>query len=143
MSTYHLAFNLENDGRWYIDLPSWPFAHHNLMMVAGADKLCEYAAKLQGRTNRAEIDVTVNDDRLDGKEPDIRMERFKRGYGASYYNYLKDGSSPKVVKDGKEIEVNTSWICPVTLFVLGRYPKTINAYIPIPASTTNNNTNIS
>lgn len=130
MRTYHLAFNLENDGCWYIDLPSWPFAHHNLMMVCGADKLCQYAANLQGSKNRAVIDVTVNDNKIDGKEPDVRMERFKKGYGASYHNYLKDGSFPKVVKDGREIVVDTSWICPVTLFVLGRYPKAINAYIP-------------
>jgi len=34
-----LSFNHEADGCWYVDLPNWPFAHHNLMMVAGADKL--------------------------------------------------------------------------------------------------------
>ena len=40
MNVYELQFNHENDGRWYIDFPGWPFSHHNLMMVAGADELC-------------------------------------------------------------------------------------------------------
>ena len=39
---YHLQFNHEDDGQWYVDFPSWPFDHHNLMMVAGADKLCQF-----------------------------------------------------------------------------------------------------
>ncbi len=39
---YQLQFNHEDDRRWYVDFPGWPFDHHNLMMVAGADKLCEF-----------------------------------------------------------------------------------------------------
>ena len=39
---YVLKFNRENDGVWYIDFPGWPFKHHNLAMVGGADKLCTY-----------------------------------------------------------------------------------------------------
>lgn len=39
---YRLKFNKEEDGCWYIDIPEWPFDHHNLMMVSGADKLCEF-----------------------------------------------------------------------------------------------------
>ncbi len=39
---YELKFNLEADGYWYVDFPNWPFDHHNLMMVAGADDLCEF-----------------------------------------------------------------------------------------------------
>jgi hypothetical protein len=41
-SEYHLQFNHEEDGKWYVDFPGWPFDHHNLMMVAGADKLCAF-----------------------------------------------------------------------------------------------------
>ena len=35
---YHPQFNHEEDGLWYVDFPNWPFDHHNLLMVAGADK---------------------------------------------------------------------------------------------------------
>ena len=58
MSTYHLNFNKEQDGCWYIEFPNYPFSHHNLMMVAGADSLCEYVAGLEGHPGRAEVDVT-------------------------------------------------------------------------------------
>ena len=37
-----------------MDFPDWPFAHHNLAMVGGADKLCSYLA--DGRqTIRVEV----------------------------------------------------------------------------------------
>lgn len=39
---YNLQFDHENDGRWYYHCPNWTLAHHNLMMVAGADDLCAY-----------------------------------------------------------------------------------------------------
>ena len=45
MKVFHLIFNKEADGDWYIHFPNYPFSHHNLLMVAGADLLCEYAAK--------------------------------------------------------------------------------------------------
>ena len=130
MRTFHLTFNLESDGCWYIDFPGYPFAHHNLMMVAGADQLCAYVANLQGRNDKAVVDVTLNERRLEGKEPDLVMERVKKGYGAHYINYTKEDKAPKVKVDGEEREVLTSWLCPVTLLVLGSYPKKINLYVP-------------
>lgn len=39
-SKFDLSFHREDDGVWYVDLSDWPFAHHNLAMVGGADKLC-------------------------------------------------------------------------------------------------------
>ena len=51
--TFHLKFNKESDGAWYIEFPGYPLAHHNLMMVAGADKLCQYVAEKEGHPNRA------------------------------------------------------------------------------------------
>lgn len=129
MKTWHLKFNKEEDGCWYIDYPSYPFAHHNLMMVAGADMLCEYVADKQNSKDTAVIDVTINDNLIDNKEPDIRMDRFKRGYGASYTNTTKEGTVPEFELNGRKRIIPESWICPVTLFVLGRYPKRINAYI--------------
>ena len=50
---YQLKFNHEADDCWYIDFPGWPFDHHNLMMVAGADDLCEFLSDdgLETRVN--------------------------------------------------------------------------------------------
>jgi hypothetical protein len=127
---FHLKFNKEADGDWYIEFPGYPFAHHNLMMVAGADKLCAYVAGKEGHANRAIVDVTINDGSLDGRVPDIVMERYKKGYGANYRNYLPSGEHPQVVENGRTITIDTAWLCPVTLLVLFQYPEKINLYIP-------------
>ena len=130
MRKFHLTFNKESDGFWYIEFPGYPFAHHNLMMVAGADLLCEYVARLQGHRDKAVVDVTLNDKHLNGQEPDLVMERYKKGYGAHYLNYTKEDRAPRVEVEGHDREALTSWLCPVTLLVLGSYPKKINLYVP-------------
>ena len=127
---FHLAFNKEADGDWYIEFPGYPFAHHNLMMVAGADQLCAYVAEKEGHPTRAVVDVTINGHLLDGREPDIRMERFRMGYGANYRNYLPSGLHSVVSLNGRDIEIDQAWLCPVTLLVLFQYPEKINLYIP-------------
>ena len=127
---FHLKFNKEADGDWYIEFPGYPFSHHNLMMVAGADLLCAYVAKKEGHPNRAVVDVTINDYHLDGRVPDITMERFNKGYGADYRNYLPSREHPRVFTNGRSFEIETAWLCPVTLLVLFQYPQKINIYIP-------------
>lgn len=129
MKVFHLKFNKEADGDWYIDFPGYPFAHHNLMMVAGADKLCQYAAEREGHPLCALVDVTTDDKRIDNREPDIEMTRVKKGYGATYHNRLPDGLPPFVQENGSLLLIPEAWICPVTLLVLGRYPKKINIYL--------------
>lgn len=128
MKIFHLKFNKEADGDWYIDFPGYPFDHHNLMMVAGANLLCQYAAENEGHPEYALVDVTTGDNLIDGKIPDIVMTRYKKGYGAYYTNATPNGIAPIVIQDGHDIEVEKAWICPVTLLVLGRYPKQINIY---------------
>ena len=129
MKVYHLKFNKEQDRSWYIDLPHYPFAHHNLMMVAGADRLCEYAANKEGHPDCALIDITIGEKLIDGRDPDVIMTRIKKDYGATYTNTTPSGTPPVLIRDGREIPVNKAWICPVTLFVLHRYPKRINIYL--------------
>ena len=130
MRTFHLTFNLEADGAWYIEFPGYPFAHHNLMMVAGADQLCQYIAEKEGHPEKAVVDVTTGRNFLQSRMPDITMERFRKGYGASYHNFTPFGKAPVVKRNGRDIEVTDAWICPVTLLVLHGYPERINIYIP-------------
>ena len=130
MKTFHLKFNKEADGDWYIDFPGYPFAHHNLMMVAGANQLCAYVAEKQGHPDCAVVDVTLGDKVLEGRSPDICMYRFKRGYGASYrVCNPTTGEAPVVNWNGRDVRVDEAWLCPVTLLVLFRYPRRINIYI--------------
>ena len=92
--------------------------------------LCAYVARLQGRTDRAVVDVTLNDKHLENRVPDLVLERVKKGYGAHYLNYTKEGVAPRIEANGRERTIDTSWLCPVTLLVLGSYPKKINLYVP-------------
>ena len=129
MKGFHLKFNKEADADWYIDFPGYPFAHHNLMMVAGANLLCEYVAEKEGHTDCAIVDVTTGENYIEGETPDVIMTRFEKGYGATYRNATPDGLPPSVRHNGQIMLVSEAWICPVTLLVLGRYPKKINIYI--------------
>ena len=129
MKVFHLKFNKEADGDWYIDFPEYPFAHHNLMMVAGANLLCEHVAVREGHPDYAVIDVTLDGNLLDGRQPDIIMTRISQGYGANYANFLPSGDIPTVPREDHLLEINEAWLCPVTLLVLFRYPKNINIYL--------------
>ena len=129
MKVFHLKFNKEADGCWYIDFPGYPFAHHNLMMVAGADLICQYVAEKEGHPDCALVDITLGNNCLEGRTPDVVMSRYEMGYGASYRNATSEGIPPVVIKYGREVSVSDAWICPVTLLVLGRYPKHINIYL--------------
>lgn len=109
---YRLSFVHDaNDGIWYIDMP-WPGDRHNLAMVAGSNKLLDYLCE-EGKSY-----VTV--DVLPRKKQEEHSGYFVcEQVDAS----LLGGSTYKVhgLKDfDREI-----WICPVTLCVLGCYPKYI------------------
>ena len=127
---YRLHFVAERDNvvkRWYYDFPNWGFSHSNLEMVSGADGLCEKYA--EGRDN-VTIDIIVSKRPLDSDayrdyDEYRRYEYSEFTLGASYINKVQkpyknsDGSTS--IKD----VITTMWICPVTLFVLGRYPRYI------------------
>ncbi len=106
---YKIKFNHENDNNWYVDFPNWPFDHYNLMMVAGADKLCDFLSE-----NKQSITVNVIPSKKEKNYPEhIKLVRVS-------CSILK-GSTYKVINlNGFNRDI---WLCPVTLFVLGKYPK--------------------
>ena len=109
---YQLAFNKEENGGWYIDLPQWTGAHANLAMVAGSDDLLDHLMK---RNNREELEVVKSNMPLDGMEDYFCCKQIDMSLmgGATYTVHGVQGFD------------RTIWICPVTLFVLGEYPKFI------------------
>ena len=107
-SEYALKFNHESDGCWYIDFPGWPFDHHNLMMVAGADDLCDYLSD-DGLETRVCVRPTSKREKHEGYAELRRLDHSLTG-GAHYEVRGIDGFKKKI------------WLCPVTLFVLGTYP---------------------
>ena len=110
-NVYHLAFDRENDGGWYIDLPEWEGAHARLAMVAGADSLLEFVG---GGSSRVWVEVVKTQTQIEDLDSDKSffrcdvMEKSTFG-GATYQVHLTDFD-------------RTMWLCPVTLFVLGEYP---------------------
>ncbi|MBO4607301.1 MAG: hypothetical protein J5682_05330 [Prevotella sp.] len=112
-SEYQLKFNHEADGRWYVDFPNWPFDHHNLMMVAGADELCAILSD-DGMEAHVSVIPASQKEKHEGYAELCRTDHSLTG-GAHYEVRGIDGFNRKI------------WLCPVTLFVLGRYP----AYIYI------------
>ena len=106
---YTIKFNHEDDGLWYVDFPNWPFDHHNLLMVAGADKLCAF---LSDDDVTSEILVRPSSKRL-------QLE----GYAELIQkDHSLTGGSTYEVRDLEGFHRDI-WLCPVTLFVLGKYPK--------------------
>ena len=106
---YTIKFNHEEDGLWYVDFPNWPFEHGNLLMVGGADKLCKFLSDDNISANVNVIPASKQE-KHEGYAELVRLESSLTG-GATYQ-----------VKDLPGFERNI-WLCPVTLFVLGQYPK--------------------
>jgi hypothetical protein len=125
---YKLHFIAENDPpikRWYYDFKHWGFDHANLEMVSGADTLCNLYAN-------GKDEVTVN----------IIASKKKLNLNPQLYDEFK---AQDIIIDGMthqgdfinsqldkflygrtyQKDYTQMWICPVTLFVLGRYPKYI------------------
>lgn len=108
---YHLKFNHEEDGLWYIDYPNWPFDHHNLLMVEGADDLCAYLSD-DNKYTKVSVIPSSKEEKHEGY---FKLSQVSSG--------LTSGSTYEV--QGLEGFTQNIWICPVTLFVLGEYPKYI------------------
>jgi hypothetical protein len=104
-------FYKETDGRWYIDLPEYEGSKEELEMVAGADSFLEVLAEgedkvmlLLSETPFSGSDVLV---RLDTEEIDIGSMYELNSYRGVTFNHIL-------------------WLCPVTLFVFGKYPHFIH-----------------
>jgi hypothetical protein len=115
---YKLQFDAEDMGafrRWYYHFPLWGFDHSNLEMVSGADTLCEMYANQSGATAYVEIIASKKD--LGDRIP------FYDHYIAT--DELNDKPLIDRIVLGRNYRGSKGdfWICPVTLFVLGRYPK--------------------
>lgn len=111
-NVYHLSFNKESSGCWYIDLPSWKGSHASLAMVDGSDLLLDFLLK---QNNRVEIEVValdIPDKEYEEKGGYFRCVQIEKNIGGATYNVL-----------GLPGFDHTIWICPVTLYVLGSYPK--------------------
>ena len=112
---YNLKFYKDTDDCWYVDVPDWPFDHHNLMMVDGADQLCEFLSD-DGMTTEVCVIPSKEQEKHEGYFELEQIESSLTG-GSTYQVGLEDFC--------QRYDRDTLWLCPVTLFVLGQYPRYI------------------
>ena len=112
---YCIQFNKEKDGCWYVDFPHWPFSHDNLAMVSGADKMLELLSDGDLYVKVSVIPAKKKGQR-DGYIELVQTEHSL--FGGCTYQVKYEPFIQRFKRD-------TLWICPVTLFVLGRYPQFI------------------
>lgn len=108
-----LGFVFEpKDNLWYIDMP-WPGDRYNLAMVAGSNKLLDFLCEEEDN-NYVTVDVLPRSKREEHKGFFECEQTASSLFGGSFYDV-----------HGLEGFTRDIWICPVTLCVLGHYPKFI------------------
>jgi len=98
-----IKFNRELDGRWYVVLPDWKGSKAELEMVAGADTMLDLLAEVTLRLYKTKVEGA---DKLEIINSEVES-------GAEYYY-----SSPY-------FETMKIWLCDVTKFVFGEFPKVL------------------
>jgi predicted RNase H-like HicB family nuclease len=114
----NIRFYKESDNRWYADLPDFPGLKAELEMVCGADTMLEYFAEGE---NVVRMHFELN--HYEGSDIITLKEQHDEGAGATYH-----------LKTYRGIDLNLDlWLCDVTKFVFGYFPKNIyfNARISI------------
>lgn len=107
---YTLTFVQDPDERWYIDMP-WSGNRANLEMVAGADDLLSYLDT--EKLHKVTIHVIPSEKPLTVENHTELRQIDKSLTGGSHYD----------ATDFEGFSKEKIWICPVTLCVLGGYPK--------------------
>ncbi len=107
-----LKFYKDPDNRWYVDLPTWEGSKADLEMVAGADIMLEYIAEGE---NTVLISLNTETSIVSPNKLEFIREAIELGNGAFYKLQSYNG-----------IDLNLDmWLCDVTKFVFGEFPKFI------------------
>lgn len=110
MATFsRMTFNKESDGRWYVDLPSYPGPKADLEMVAGADTFLDYLSK-ENEQKIKSVHLRISTDEPFGERLDLKEVCDPEEGGGAWYSYMG---------------IVTMWLCNVMLFVFQHFPRTI------------------
>jgi len=104
-----LRFYKEKSKYWYADVPQWTGRKSALQMVAGADKLLDCIAK-----GRQEVHLHFSENEIN--DADCLVFHKKSWINGADYNLKKC--------NGTDVDMKV-WLCNVTKFVMGEFPKTI------------------
>lgn len=116
---YSLSFEQDPDLRWYVVFPGWPLNRGHLEMVAGADDMLN----LLDKAHKHYVTVSaIPSSKQRQREDYIQLTRVKSSLGCGGFYTVQglEGWGNPNAKREKQL-----WLCPVTLCVLGRYPKFI------------------
>jgi hypothetical protein len=108
VSTKEFTF-VKDHGKWYIDLPEYDGSRDDLRMVSGADTWLDMLSN-----NGTSVDLRISLDQPLANCLD-RMLQIPV-IGGAFYKAKK--------YNGKKAN-HMMWLCPVTLFVFGKYPNVI------------------
>lgn len=112
-----VSFTKEANGRWYVDFPNWPLHHYMLEMVAGADDLLNLLNKTT--SNHVSLEVYT-------KKPKRFLVELKKVHSALTKGAFYTVETPlNGWERPNSIRRKQLWLCPVTLTILGHYPKQI------------------
>ena len=99
-------------GDWYCDIKGWPEKFFpNSLMVADASRLIQL---MSNGDEYVTFDVVPSSKQIQ-EEGLIKLTLYKSSVTGGGYYFTQVG----------DVKLTQVWLCPVTLFVLGRYPKYI------------------
>lgn len=127
---YKLSFNREEEDRWFVDFPNWPWKKGNLEMVCGADKFLDLLSEGKDRVSIIAKAISEKFDEAEFQQLmqdgwyELEQTQSSLTGGATYT--VRGARSAQFMRKHPltgESMSRTLWLCPVTLFVVGRYPK--------------------
>jgi len=107
-SSMNMVFEKDTDGRWYAVVPDWEGDRSALEMVMGADTMLDILAQ-----GEPKITVFMSTEPFDNYQMKLTFDR-EEADGAWYK-----------IQNGITISLEEVWLCSVTKFVFGSYPKTL------------------
>ena len=99
-------FYKENNGDWYVDLPSWEGSKYDLQMVMGADTMLDILSNCG-----SEVSIIIEEEPIDFYD-------FKLTFKEDYC----DGGMYEYTSAYNTFDV---WLCHVTKFVYNKLPKVL------------------
>lgn len=104
-----VTFNLIK-GNWYCNIPGWPQSMFQRTLMVGQAAQLIYNKYLESLTDSNTITFTV----YIGKKQKVGWNTLTKTYSSIIEGGFYSGCG-----------FNNIWLCPVTLFVLGKYPDQI------------------
>lgn len=120
MKSRKMSFYKEVDGSWFAVIPEWEGDRAALEMVMGADVLLDIINMNYDNTGVVNINIVFDESKLNHERPNWKLtattpeeiEEVDMSAGQWYMVESNEMSFP-------------IWLCDVTKFVFGEFPKTI------------------